>query len=346
MFMSDYLNMEQCCSMNEQKLGKIKDNDWKESTSIIIATEAFEVNRKIKTYFAKQDKRPNLDGSLSIVENQEEIITVEVQIKTLPEDYAYKKARDYDYRYKCNINVFSVVSRKTTLNPVALIMVDIKKKLVFVKLLTTEYVKTLKISNNKSKVITFSKNDILDVDKFIYDVKAYRNLKVANGFTTEMPVLVDTESILRELNRKKKHYSEVQHGEYSLVYVRNNIRGYLSNFFYDGNKKYHLIMLKISDGIDKNDNFKPINSEYDECMQDEMIQIKRDKKIIIVNRSKQRTTASDNDVMNILYDISRLSKRKLIYYSAGKPLYIVEGEYEGIQCPLFKLSAKEIEKEW
>lgn len=328
------------------KLGKISENDWKESASITIATEAFEENRKIKTYFTKQDKRPNLDGSLSIVENQEEIITVEVQIKTLPEDYSYKKVETYPYRYLCDTKVFGVVMRKTTLNPVALVMVDRNKRLVFVKLLTEDYVKDLNITNQRKKIIGFSDDDILDIDKFIFDVKKYRGIQARKGITTETPVYVNIEAINKELNRKRNHYHDIKHDGYYLVYTRNNIRGYLSNFLYDGERKHPLILLKFIDGIIKDNNFKPVHIDYDECLEEEWIQIIPTKEVLTVKRSIQRTTASDLDVMNVLYDIARLKQKNLIYYSAGKPLYMVEGSFGGLRCPLFQLNAEEIEKEW
>ncbi|WP_022755587.1 hypothetical protein [Butyrivibrio fibrisolvens] len=259
--------------MNKPKLGKITENDWKESASINIAIEAFEANKKIKTYFAKQDKRPNFDGSLSIIEKNEEIITVEVQIKTLPSDYSYKKITDYQYRYSCDIKIFSAVIRRTTLNPVALVLVDKNKRIVFVKLITKGYIKSLGIGNQVSKLIRFSDDDILDVDKFIDDVKKYRKLQFDKKISAETPVVVDVEAINRELRRRKRHYNKIEHDDYSLVYIRNNIRCYLSNFLHDREKPYHVIMLKISDGLVKEKTFKPVYSEYNECMEDEWIQI-------------------------------------------------------------------------
>ena len=78
--------------------------------------------------------------------------------------------------------------------------------------------------------------------------------------------------------------------------------------------------------------------------EDEWIQIVLQKGMIIVKRSIQRTTASDADVMNSLYEIARIKKATLIYYSAGTPAYIVEGTYGGIQCPLLMLNAVEVKK--
>ena len=110
--------------------------------------------------------------------------------------------------------------------------------------------------------------------------------------------------------------------------------------------KIRFIMLKMHDGIEKKAGFKPVYPEFDECLEDEWIQIIPSKEVIIVNRSITRTTASDSDVMNILYDIARLEQKKLLFFSAGKPLYIVNGDFGGIKCPLFKLNAEEIKKEW
>ena len=331
---------------NQAQLGKISENDWKESASVGIATEAFEESRKIKAYFTKQDKRPNLDGSLSLVENQEEVITVEVQIKTLPEDYSYKRANIYPYRYACDTKVFSVVIRRTTLNPVVLVLVDREKRLVFVKLLTEDYVRSLAINDEKTKTIGFSDEDILNVDRFISEVKSYRGEQKRKGYTTEMSMVVDVEAIGKELRRKKKHYQQIEHDNYKLVYTRDNIRGYLSNFFFDGENQYHMFMLKISDGIRKADTFKSKHSDSHESLEEEFIQVHLEKSIIIVGRPIQRTTATDEDVVNILYEIALQSKKILLYYSAGKPVYLIQGENGGRSCPILKLNAEEIEKEW
>lgn len=327
-------------------LGKITDNDWKEEDSVSIAEEQFKKGHKILTYFARQDKRPNLDGSLSIVENQEEIITVEVQIKTLPKEYYYKRQDYFQYRYECDTKIFNVVRRQTTLNPVALILVDIPKEVVYVKLLTFDYVQSLDIGNKQSKVIGFSDKDILDVEHFINEVKTYRNTQDRYGSYAEANVRVDVGAIERELNRKKKHFDTFEHDNYILVYLRNNIRAYFSNFIFDEEKSYPMLLLKITDGIKKDETFISKRPEYDESLEEEIIQIEYSKNILTVNRSIQRTTASDEDVTNILYDIARLKNAILYYYSAGKPQYIIKGEHGGIRCPIWKLHAEEIHKRW
>ena len=322
------------------KLGKVDDNYFKESVSVIYATEAFEKSRKIKTYFTKQDKRPNLDGSLSVVENQEEIITVEVQIKTLPKDYTYKKVKDYKYHYCCDIKVFSVVLRKTTLNPVALILVDDEKKKVYVKILTEKYVQSLGIENQNTKVIQFSDEDILDVDRFIDEVKKYRDQK-SISYSADVPMIVDSGVISKILRKKRRLYDK-----YSLVYIRNNIRGYLSDYIYYKKSDYREIILKVTDGIAKDESFKTVNPQYHEDCDVEFISILVTSKMIIVNRSILRTTATDQDVINVLYDVACILKTKLLYYSAGVPMYLVEGEMGGFKSPLFKICCEEIKKEW
>ena len=105
-------------------LGSINENDFKESKAVAIAKNIIEENRCFKTFFCEMDKRPNLDGHMSFIYKNQERMIIEVQIKTLPQNYCLSKSRVSKYYYDCDTKVFNVVKENVSLNPVSLILVD------------------------------------------------------------------------------------------------------------------------------------------------------------------------------------------------------------------------------
>ena len=71
-------------------LGSINENDFKESKAVAIAKNIIEENRCFKTFSCEMDKRPNLDGHMSFIYKNQERMIIEVQIKTLPQNYCYQ----------------------------------------------------------------------------------------------------------------------------------------------------------------------------------------------------------------------------------------------------------------
>ena len=78
----------------------------------------------LKHFFCEMDKRPNLDGHMSFIYKNQERMIIEVQIKTLPQNYCLSKSRVSKYYYDCDTKVFNVVKENVSLNPVSLILVD------------------------------------------------------------------------------------------------------------------------------------------------------------------------------------------------------------------------------
>lgn len=77
-------------SLGNINMGKVSDNDFKESNSITIIREILEKNKRVKVRAQEADKTPNLDGKLMILDNNSmERITIDIQAKTLPIDYKY-----------------------------------------------------------------------------------------------------------------------------------------------------------------------------------------------------------------------------------------------------------------
>lgn len=80
----------------ELNLGKTPESKFKESKSITALQYFLEKNNNIKVRANSEDTIPNLDGSVMILDdNNTERITVDIQSKTLPENYH----NQYPYKY-------------------------------------------------------------------------------------------------------------------------------------------------------------------------------------------------------------------------------------------------------
>ena len=161
-------------------LGSINENDFKESKAVAIAKNIIEENRCFKTFFCEMDKRPNLDGHMSFIYKNQERMIIEVQIKTLPQNYCLSKSRVSKYYYDCDTKVFNVVKENVSLNPVSLILVDTYNKKVFCILLTRQYVAELHVNGKTTKRIYFNDSDEFNNDKFITELLKYNKILHTN----------------------------------------------------------------------------------------------------------------------------------------------------------------------
>lgn len=168
--MNDFVfDLEQSVNM-----GKISENDFKESKSIGLIKELLEKNNKIKVRTTEEDKIPDLDGRVSILDkNNHDRLLIEVQSKTLPEEYN----ESTPYHYDCDTKVLNVVKYNKSFNPVVLFMSDIKNKKLYYKLISTEYLEKINFQNQDTKRIKFDDNDLYEEDKFIYEMIEYAKLK-------------------------------------------------------------------------------------------------------------------------------------------------------------------------
>lgn len=300
------------------------ENDYKESDAVSIAKKIIQKNRKFRTYFTEMDKRGNLDGSMTIINDGYERIIIDVQIKALPKDYSCRN-KIHKYRYDCDTKIFNVVRLNLTLNPVVLILVDTSREKVFCILLTRQYVSDLRINTKRTKRIFFDDENEFDDDKLIGKIYEYNRI-----LNTDTPVRVYVEEIKKEICRKKKiHHKNDSLEYYRLVYERNNIRGYLSNFILEECKPVRICLLCMYDI--QND-----EKEY--------IQLETEKSFIHLNRSTKRTSAKDSDIVNILYEIAFFTKKEILFKSAGVPVYLIHRIL--LQGDIWRLRAEQIEKDW
>lgn len=145
-------------------LGRVSENDFKESKSTTIVKSFMEKHNKIKVRTNEADKIPNLDGKIMVLDsNSMERITVEVQIKTLPLNYN----KNNTYKYNCDTKVFNVVLHNVTFNPVVLLLVDEVDNKLFWKYISKDYARSLNIDTQKNKIIEFDNNNLYDEEKFL-----------------------------------------------------------------------------------------------------------------------------------------------------------------------------------
>lgn len=182
-------------------LGKVTENDFKESNSITIIREIMEKNKKIKVRSQEADKIPNLDGKLMILDNSsKERITVEMQVKTLPEAYIETNP----YNYDCDTKVFNVVLYGVTFNPVVLLLVDKNHNKIFWKYISYDYAKSLNIGEQESKRIKFTEDDLYVEDTFL-------NVLISEAKRLKLLLNEDDDAfITTNLDEENPHYIEMQ----------------------------------------------------------------------------------------------------------------------------------------
>jgi hypothetical protein len=299
-------------------LGKVDKNGFKESKSAGIAKIVIEHNNKIKTHFLEMDKTPNFDGKLMILEGSFERITVEVQIKTIPEKI--KRNTKGEFSFMCDTKAMNSVMEKVTFNPIVLIAVDIENFVVYYKLLTREFVSDLEIGKKKTKTICFSEEDKFAEEIFIKEI--CREVKITNTDTnciTECGIIRDS----------IKNADKITEENFQLVFNRGKVKGYFTTYryMYGENREESLIISKIK-------------MEYDEKAE-ELLHFQYDKDYIHINRKPSDVLdITDADIANIILEVAKEVKKPILYTNKGKPTLWFD------KCFLWQLRAEEIYLDW
>ena len=278
-------------------LGRSGNNDFKESRAALVARLFIEENNLIKTHFMEMDKTPNFDGKLMILEGEFERITVEVQIKSLPENI--KKNKKGEFKFQCDTKAMNCVLHNVTFNPVVLFAVDTRGLKVYYKLLTKDYVNELKIGTKKRKTIYMSEVDRFEEAKFI------------NHICKQVKITVTNEQCLIEslkIHNSIRNAENTGREEFELVFVRGNVLGYFTTYkyFYDDDKKYILVSTIKMECNGKSEN---LTFQYDR----DYIHINRVPSDLIEIR--------DADIANIIIEISKTVNKPILYTNEGKPIY-------------------------
>lgn len=223
----------------EINLGKVTENDFKESVSITILRNIIEKNHKIKARTTEADKIPNLDGRVTIIdENHIERMFIEIQVKTLPKGYDLKEI----YSYNCDTKVFNVVLARLTFNPVVLFLVDEEKEKVYWKLISYSYATSLNIENKKNKTINFSADDLFDEEKFINNI---------DNYWKSISEVIDKQDAYKNLissnvEEWSTEYIEIQNQVDRLNYLFDNELIYIKKLFFKNVWKFGISYIKQS----------------------------------------------------------------------------------------------------
>lgn len=139
----------------------------------------------VMPYLAMQDKGPNLDGYIELLEDYKTVEAnspsnlskkpikkvpfgrIEVQVKGLPKGgYLNNNSQGIKskYKYSCETKAINAVLKGVTANAVALCLVDYDQKVVFFIPLTLEYCASLNVGNQTHKTIYFDDEDRLFFD--------------------------------------------------------------------------------------------------------------------------------------------------------------------------------------
>ena len=221
-------------------MGKITDNDFKESKSISVIRDILEKNNKIKVRTNEADKIPDLDGRISILDkNKHDRIIVEVQSKTLPEEYS----DDTPYHYDCDTKVLNVVKHNKSFNPVVLFLSDINRKKLFYKIITKEYLREINFDNQETKRIKFDNNDLYEEEKFIDEIIEYAKkltLIIKNG---------EDALVTSYINGPNEYYSLMQNEIDKLNYRFDHELKIIKDFLFPNVWKFGIAYNKTENGF-------------------------------------------------------------------------------------------------
>lgn len=205
-------------------LGGYDINNFYDSKGNAFLISFLEQDCNIKTDIKKDDKAPNLDGTIELLKKSDKVsIPVQifhVQVKTLNKSYVNKNKKENisQYKYSADTKVFNVVKEHITSDPVILFLVDTKNKKVFWFYVSIEYVMKLGIKEEKNKTIYFNDTDSIVDMKLFYRVlenihqervamnKNWQNNIITSNYTRrkEQDILLQKEwDYLNEMLSKK-----------------------------------------------------------------------------------------------------------------------------------------------
>lgn len=254
-------------------LGKYDPYSFKEVDGNIILKQFLNKNRMLYCHFSEQDKTPNFDGYFEILEEENPFGRIEVQIKTLNNNYKNSNTKGFcsQYKYSCDTKIFNAVKKSITLNPVYLFMVDVEKNKIFAKYVSLKFVMELNIKEESSKTIYFNDTDELrDINDFYKTVKEIYSSKIKERNNGE------NNRFITNNNLSKQELSDLQNEFDYLNNIFDNELDFLKIKLFPNVWKFGIAYLKAENSIGigiyhicrgKNgEYFKILNQEnYHEC---------------------------------------------------------------------------------
>lgn len=149
-------------------LGGYDENSFYDSNGVAYLTRFLQQEHGIKGIIQSDDKIPNLDGTIQLLEwiSEKRAIPKQifhVQVKTMNSGYenANRVHHRSQYKYPVDTKVFNVVKENITFDPVLLFLVDEKKEKVFWRYVSVDFVMSLDLNDEEKKTIYFSDSDLI-----------------------------------------------------------------------------------------------------------------------------------------------------------------------------------------
>lgn len=161
------------------------NNSFFDSRGNTFLTAFLEKENTIKTFIKKDDKIPNLDGTIELLEKSRKVAipvqVFQVQVKTLNKNYDNKNKNGNvsQYKYSADTKVFNIVKEHVTSDPVILFLVDTANEKIFWVYVSVEYVMKLGLKEEKNKTIYFNDTDSIgDIKSFYYRLQSIHEERV------------------------------------------------------------------------------------------------------------------------------------------------------------------------
>lgn len=149
-------------------LGGYDRNSFYDSNGVAYLTRFLQQEHGIKGIIQSDDKIPNLDGTIQLLEwiSEKRAIPKQifhVQVKTMNIGYENANRVHYrsQYKYPVDTKVFNVVKENITFDPVLLFLVDEKKEKVFWRYVSVDFVMSLDLNDEEKKTIYFNDSDLV-----------------------------------------------------------------------------------------------------------------------------------------------------------------------------------------
>jgi len=149
-------------------LGGYDRNSFYDSNGVAYLTRFLQQEHRIKGIIQSDDKIPNLDGTIQLLEwiSKKRAIPRQifhVQVKTMNHGYenTNKNHHRSQYKYSVDTKVFNVVKENITFDPVLLFLVDEKKEKVFWRYVSVDFVMSLDLHDEENKTIYFNDSDLI-----------------------------------------------------------------------------------------------------------------------------------------------------------------------------------------
>lgn len=193
---------------NIPNIGGYDDNAFKDHEAVHIVSAKLSESHCIMPHIDSSNTIPNIDGSIEVCEEcgnrKIPVATFAVQVKSLPDDYINRNKRshkNYSYKYRCETKAFNLALFQPTLNPVLLIMVDVKTATIFWQYLSNKYCRELESFKTNDVTVYFNDEDkILDIKKWSLELKKIFDEKRSKIIPTDDPIPEEFQIAFERLN--------------------------------------------------------------------------------------------------------------------------------------------------